>query len=114
MVVRLDDNFFSKSSSASRILAQAFKTAQQDGITNRTIEHFNRYTEALAEITKTDMPVREKLFTLWHESELKNARVKLKPLFDKFELPFDEYENILIHRLRLARSHGVVMEKMRS
>jgi hypothetical protein len=114
MTVRLDDNHFSPKSSASRVLAQALKRVNNDGVARATTRFFAIYIDGLGEIIKMDNPARDEVFNLWHEFHLNKARQKLMPSFAKFDLPFSEYENLLIFRLRSARTMGTIMQKMRS
>jgi hypothetical protein len=113
MAVRLDDNFFSTSSSASVHLVQALKQQQSDAAARHTIRHFNRYTEGLSEIANLNNPTRDEVLLMWHRETLYKAKDKLLVLYDKANLPFHEYENILMHKLRRAREHGAILERMR-
>jgi hypothetical protein len=112
MTVLVDDNHFSPKSSASKHLAQALREKNNDAVARLTIKHFRKYTEGLSEILKLDNPVRNEVLALWYGHHLEKAK-RLKPTFDKLELPFHDYENLLIYRLRQARSQGALLQRMR-
>ena len=113
MAVNISDDHFSSVSSASRLLAEALRAVGNDHVAGRTTREFARFLEGLEEIIKTANPVREELLHLWHGRFIDRAESKLKPLFESHELPYAEYLNLLIHRVRRARELGTVMEKMR-
>jgi hypothetical protein len=112
-MVRIDDNHFSPKSSASRLLANALRVTNHDGITRITIKYFERYIMGLSEIIKMDNPTRNEVFIMWHQTCLDAALKKMKPLYDEYGLPFAEYENLLMFRLREARRNGDIMQRMR-
>ena len=113
MAVNISDDHFSSVSSASRLLAEALRALGNDSIAGRTTREFARFLEGLEEIIKTNDPVREELLQLWHKRFLDRAERKLRPIFEPHGLPYPEYLNLLIHRIRRAREIATVLEKMR-
>ena len=115
MAVKLDPNHFSSKSSASRLLVEALREQQNDAAARLVTRHFEYYLHGLNEMLKIDdNHVRREALDFWHQRGLDLARQSIEPKYDAWGLPFKEYENILIHRMREARSMGVLMAKMRS
>ena len=115
MVVKLDPNHFSSKSSASRLLVEALREQQNDAATRLVTRHFEYYLHGLNEMLKIDdNHVRREALEFWHKRGLDLALQNIEPKYKEWGLPFKEYENILIHRMREARAMGGLMAKMRS
>lgn len=114
MTVTLDENHFSRTSSASRFLVAALKECGNDAAARKTIQHFEKYVEGLTQLMAVDQPTRGEMLSLWYAYHAERANTKLKPFYEKLGLPYHEYENLLVHRLRRAREHGSLLEKMRT
>lgn len=115
MAVTLDPNHFSPRSSASRLLVEALVASQNNAAARMLTRHFEFYLHGLNEMLKIDdNHVRKEALEFWHQRSLDLARQNIEPRFDKWNLPFHEYENILIHRMREARALGDLIAKMRS
>lgn len=115
MAVKLDPNHFSSKSSASRLLVEALREQQNDAATRLVTRHFEYYLHGLNEMLKIDdNHVRSEALDFWHKRSLDLALQNIEPKYKEWGLPFKEYENILIHRMREARTMGDLMAKMRS
>jgi hypothetical protein len=112
-MITINENFFSTKSSASPRLVAAFKLANSDAAVRLTVKHFNQLSEGLSQIVNLDQPVREEVLLLWQEKFTTKAADRLKPLYEKLGLPYHEYENLMVHKIREARNMGRLMEKMR-
>lgn len=115
MVVKLDLNHFSSKSSASQLLVEALRAQQNDAAARLVTRHFEYYLHGLNEMLKIDdNHVRAEAIEFWHKRSLDLARQSIEPRYKEWGLPFEQYENILIHRMREARAMGPMMAKMRS
>lgn len=115
MAVKLDHNHFSTKSSASRLLVESLREQQNDAATRLVTRHFEYYLHGLNEMLKIDdSHVRREALEFWYKRSLDLARQNIEPKYQEWGLPFQEYENILIHRMREARTMGDLMAKMRS
>lgn len=94
-------------------MATALRQLNNDGIARATIKHFERYLEGLSQIINLDNPTRNEMFLLWHASFAASAQKRLREGYEKYGLPFTDYENLLMFRLREARGHGAIMQRMR-
>ncbi len=113
MTVNIADNHFSSRSSASRTLSTALRELNIGSVSRRTTVHFERYLMGLEHLVIVDSPTRDFALRAWHEDCLRRAVERIKPVYEKYGLPFLEYENILMHRLREALLSGRIMQKMR-
>jgi hypothetical protein len=114
VTVTLDEHYFSTTSRASRLLVAALKLANNDAAARKTIQHFIKYTDGLTNLAAVDNPTRGEVLALWYNHHFERAQNKLRPMYERLGLPFHEYENLLMHRLRRAREHGELLEKMRT
>jgi hypothetical protein len=112
MTVKTADDYFSSSSSASAKLATELRTVQNDGIDRSIRRYYRIYIHGLDQICRLDPP-RDDVILLWHKYHLDKAVNGLKPSFERYNLSFQLYENLLIHKMRQAILNGKLLEKMR-
>ena len=97
---------------ACHILVEKLNAAGDPVFANAIISRFNKYFETIGELMHLDNPTRDIMLKLWLK-EMERTSEVLRPKFERYDINYSYFHNILMSRMRQGFEHGALLEKFR-
>lgn len=111
--VQITDGLFGDSV-AGQHLVEMLRRANDRRLVSRMSRHWNQYLQGLNDIMPVRNDTQAVLFHMWKEKFVTSGREQFGEQFERYDIPFSYYENVLAYRLKKAMSLGPLYQKLSS